>query len=245
MILATQPNESLWLDQTLSLVKATKRTTKDHQLYQHDAEGYKTDRFLFFSSHLHQHYIVPLSTSHLVKKRPHQKPKMSSLHLVHFIKPALQSATTKDQVYPSSSPNSVSPKSDKVSLTDLIHVSNPQKRYHSGSTYHTSSDLTISTTHYLRAAFGFCGSRKRFRCEVETHENLVIDEEARDASLERIRDDLIRAMLEPPKQHEERVEETCQQMKKRKMSVKKRVCRVIGPMLVGHCDVYAQEWRSL
>lgn len=196
--------------------------------------------FIFFSPLITSTYMVALSTSHLFKKRPHQKPKMASLHLVHFIKPALQSATTKDQVYPSSSPHSASPKPDKVFLTDLIHVSNPQKRYYSGSTYHTSSDLTISTTQYLRAAFGFCSSRKRFRCEVETPENLVIDEEARDASLERIRNDLIRAMLESPKQHEERVEETSQQMKKRKKSVKKRVCRVIGPILVGHCDVYAQ-----
>lgn len=42
-------------------------------------------------------------------------------------------------------------------------------------------------------------------------ENSIIDEEARAASLERIQDNLIKAMLEPPKRLENKEVGNCQQ----------------------------------
>lgn len=167
---------------------------------------------------------------------------MFSLHIVHFIKPPRLSPSPPK-------PKPQTPKADnpkdqtKVPLTNLTKISNPTKRYHSGTTYHTSTDLTISTRKYLHAAFGTFGSRKRSKFEVETQENQVIDEETRDAALERIRDDLIRVMLEPPKRIDEGREENAQDMGRKKKSKRISLRSIIGPVLVGHCDVFAGEWR--
>ncbi|KAE9972018.1 hypothetical protein EG328_010680 [Venturia inaequalis] len=149
---------------------------------------------------------------------------MTPLPFLQFIKTSSQSESTKDQTHASNPPRRAARQHEKVRLTEAIQVSNPQKRYHLGSTYHTSSDLTISTTHYIRAAFGFSGSRKKRRGEIEPQENSAIDEEARAASLERIRDDLIRVMLDPPKKLEQMEGENWQQTKKKPK--KRRVHRI-------------------